>query len=84
VFFGATIRVRVCGDKFFHVNFLARDVNEAHWDLFFAPFNETDDTWGIEAYKSFFLPLLWSAKFDTSMSRIQGTDLSAVAMSAGM
>ena len=84
MFFGATIKVRVCGDKFFHVNFLPRDVNEAHWDLFFARFNETDDTWGIEAYKSFFLPLLWSAKFDTSMSRIQGTDLSAVAMSAGM
>jgi hypothetical protein len=68
------------------VNFLARDVNEAHcWDLFFAQISETDDTWGMEWAKPFFLPLLWSAKLDTpmSMSRIQGTDLSAVAMSAG-
>ncbi|TVU49739.1 hypothetical protein EJB05_01071, partial [Eragrostis curvula] len=67
--------------RFFHVNFLARDVNEAHWSLFFAQILDTS----LEEHgtKSFFSPLLQSEGLNTSISRMAGTDVSPMALSAG-
>ncbi|TVU49745.1 hypothetical protein EJB05_01077 [Eragrostis curvula] len=67
--------------RFFHVNFLARDVNEAHWSLFFAQILDT--SLEEHATKSFFSPLLQSEALNTSISRMAGTDVSPMALSAG-
>jgi hypothetical protein len=91
--FAETRRLGEFGTNFFHVNFLARDVNEVHWDLFFATIGETytrsfKRKWGIpldqKGAESVFFPLRWSTELHTSISRIEGSDLSALVMSAGM
>ncbi|CAL4891691.1 unnamed protein product [Urochloa decumbens] len=71
-------------EAFYHVNFLARNVKEAHWDLFFAQIWDTSRTRHDDGrFKSVYFPLGWSAKLGTCMSRIEAPDLLEVAMCAG-